>query len=39
MTVELIKERPIIAETPLMKEWKAIMAFIQEPPVRKNPTK
>lgn len=39
MTVELIKERPIIAETPLMKEFNELMAFIQEPPVRKDTTK
>lgn len=35
----LITIRPIIEETPLMTEWKEIMAFIEEPPVRKDATK
>lgn len=39
MTVELITIRPIIAETPLMKEWKEIMAFIEGRPVREDATK
>jgi hypothetical protein len=39
MKVELIKVRPIIKETPMMKEWKEIVAFIEEPPVREDTTK
>jgi hypothetical protein len=31
MTAKLLKEKPVIGETPLMREWKEILAFIETP--------